>query len=109
MKPKIDLNSPYFEDPDYEEIKTKIRENVEKYTDIKILDKYVYTRVEQYTGEELQEQNAWKLCVTLKLREKLIYRVHDPQLSAHEGFVRYLNYFGEISTGQEWLGMFVNI
>lgn len=70
-EPEIDLDSESFEDFDYLELKSKIVGNESKYPDVKILGKYVYIRTEHYTGEEQQEQQAWKLWISKRLRRSV--------------------------------------
>lgn len=91
IEPEIDLNSSHFEDEDYEELKVKIRENEEKYPDLRIVDKYVYFRTEHYTGDETQEQEAWKLWIPKNLREQVLTRAHSSEICCHGGICKTLD------------------
>ena len=89
-EPEIDLNSPHFSDEEYEQLKEKVKKNAAKYPDVKIIDKYVYYRVDHYTGDEDQEERCWKLWVPVKLREHVIARAHDSTITAHGGMAKTL-------------------
>lgn len=72
VAPEIDLNTDYFDDIDYHRLKSKNRANEPKYPDIQILDKLVYIRTEQYTGDPAQESSAWKLWIPERLLPSVI-------------------------------------
>lgn len=44
-EPEIDLNSPSFDDEEYENLRCKINNNQSKFPDFKVLDKYVYQSI----------------------------------------------------------------
>lgn len=90
VEPEIDLNSPHFEDRDYELLKTKIKGNMSKYPDIKIVEKYIYIRTEHYSGTPEQEALTWKLWIPEKLRSSLITRFHNSPLASHGGMGKTL-------------------
>lgn len=84
-EPEVDLTSPHFQDADYEDLKEKIRNNGEKYPDVKIVDTFIYIRTEHYRGDECQEELAWKLWIPEKLRISVLKRAHDSPITAHGG------------------------
>lgn len=90
IQPETDLNSPYYKDKDYLELQEKVKENLSKFPDIKIVDNYVYHRTEHYNGDEEQEEFAWKLWLPLRLRKETISRAHDSVVVAHGGMVKTL-------------------
>lgn len=71
-EPGVNLDSPYFDDEDYCRLKKQIRADQNKYPDIKIIDRFIYYRTEHYSGDEIQEQNSWKLWIPSKLRKDII-------------------------------------
>lgn len=89
--PAVDLDSPYFNDQDYKDLKSKIVATPSTYPDIKIVDNYVYYRLEHYTGEEEQENNSWKLWIPLRLRKEVLSRAHDNPVRAHGGMTKTLD------------------
>ncbi|XP_065369018.1 uncharacterized protein LOC135961445 [Calliphora vicina] len=89
-EPEIDINSPYFGDSDYLNLKDKILNEPHKYPDIKVKDKYVYLRTEHYSGNEEQEEKCWKLWIPHRLRKDVITRAHDDPVCSHGGMVKTL-------------------
>lgn len=90
IPPEIDLDSPHFQDNDYKELKEKINSDKSKFPDIKIVDGFVYVRTDHYSGDELQENQAWKLWIPFHLRQQVLYRAHDSPISAHGGICKTL-------------------
>lgn len=62
-----------------------------KYPDIKVIDKYIYYRVNHYDGNEEQEELCWKLWIPLRLRKNTISRAHDTPLTSHGGMTKTLD------------------
>lgn len=89
--PEIDLSSPLFDGTEYGGLKTKIRENQEKYPDIKVVDRFVYIRTEHYNGVDEHEQNCWKLWIPYGLRQELIARFHNSSTASHGGMFKTSN------------------
>lgn len=83
--PEIELNSPLFDSPEYQDLRHKITTNPSKYPDIKIADKYVYIRTEHYDGTDDNEQDCWKLWVPMGLRQDLLKRFHNSPIASHGG------------------------
>lgn len=78
---------------------------------MKVVDKYVYIRTNHYTGDEQQQQNAWKLWVPTKLRGSVIVRAHNSPVSSHGGMSKTLdiirrNFFwpGIVRDVREYIG-----
>lgn len=90
IAPEIDLDSPHFMDTDYKELKDKIKTNESKYPDMKIVDNFVYIRTEHYSGNEIREQQAWKLWVPRNLQNQVIVRAHDSPIASHGGIYKTL-------------------
>lgn len=88
--PEIDLDSIHFSDDDYQTLRRKICESPSSYPDVKIVDKFVYIRVNHYQGDVEQESSCWKLWVPFKLRDSVIKRAHDLPISCHGGIVKTL-------------------
>lgn len=86
--PEVDLESPFFLDEDYVSLRARVFESQSSLPDLRIVDKYVYYRTEPYSGEERQEQDAWKLWIPLRLREDTISRAHDSPVTAHGGIAK---------------------
>lgn len=91
MGPEIDLNSAMFSSSEYASLKSKLRENPEKWPDIKIIDRFVYKRTEHYNGSEQDEELCWKLWVPDGLRNDLIIRFHQHPMAAHGGMFKTLH------------------
>lgn len=91
MAPEVDLNSPFFGGSEYEIFKNRIRENQDKYPDIKVVDRYVYIRIDHYDGFEENEQNSWKLWIPEELRKDLIIQMHNYPTASHGGMVKTLD------------------
>lgn len=89
-EPGVNLDSPYFDDEDYCRLKKQIRADQNKYPDIKIIDRFIYYRTENYSGDEIQEQNSWKLWIPSKLRKDIISNAHDVPVAAHGGMAKTL-------------------
>lgn len=87
---EIDLNSEHFHDIDYKELRKRVVENQEKFPDIKVIDQYVYIRVQHYSGSEEQQEKCWKLWVPTALRNSLIARSHNSTITAHGGMAKTL-------------------
>lgn len=106
VEPEIDLNSTSFEDSDYKILRKKIQENASKYPDIRIVDKFVYIRIEHYTGNEDQEAYTWKLWIPEKMRIDIIKRFHNSPIAAHGGMGKTLNL---IRRNFYWPGMVTDV
>lgn len=106
VEPEIELNSPCFEDSDYIALRHKIQDNPSKYPDIKIIDQFVYIRTEHFTGDSVQECNAWKLWVPEKMRHSLIFRFHNSPVASHGGIVKTLDL---IRRNFYWPGMVTDV
>lgn len=92
LQPTIDLESPHFNDEEYNQLKSKIRKNASQYPDVKIVDQFVYIRTDPYRGQLDQEDRCWKLWVPLQLRKSVISRSHNNSpTSAHCGVVKTLD------------------
>lgn len=87
----IDLSSPCFQETDYTNLKSKIRENEAKYPDIKISEDFVYIRTKHYDGDPENEDNAWKLWIPLNLRADVIKAHHDTPAASHGGISKTLD------------------
>lgn len=87
----VDLDSPFFDDKDYADLKNKLMEEPAKFPDLKIVDKYIYYRTNHYSGDETQEQNSWKLWIPFRLRQNTISRSHDSPITAHGGMSKTLD------------------
>lgn len=96
---EIDLNSPHFEDIEYQKLRTTISENEARYPDIKVVGKYVYIRTKHYSGEAQQEENSWKLW-------KLIQKAHSSAVSIHGGMQKTLEL---IRRHLYWPGMVTDV
>lgn len=90
VEPEIDINSAHFQDNDYLELKAKINDNEGKYPDVKVIDNFIYIRTEHYSGNELQEEQAWKLWIPTNLRNQVICRAHDSPVASHGGICKTL-------------------
>lgn len=104
--PEVDLNSPSFDDSDYEELRRKIRENDSKYPDLKVIGKFIYIRTDFYRGDEDQENSAWKLWIPKNLRPSIISRSHDSTITAHGGMFKTLEL---IRRNFYWPGMVTEV
>lgn len=91
FEPEIDLTSPHFQDRDYVELMNKIVQNEGKYPDVKIMDNFIYIRTEHYSGDEVEEQLAWKLWIPINLRNQVIRRFHDVPVASHGGIYKTLD------------------
>lgn len=89
--PEIDLDSPLFGSSNYENLKSKIRSNQEKYPDLKIVDRYIYIRTRHYDGVVENEMNCWKLWIPEGLRTDLIIRFHNVPIASHGGMAKTLD------------------
>lgn len=47
-EPEIDFTSSNFNDPDYEELKERIRNHCEMFPELKVVDTFVYIRTEYW-------------------------------------------------------------
>lgn len=92
-EPEIDFTSSNFNDPDYEELKERIRNHCEMFPELKVVDTFVYIRTKHYTGDEWQEELAWKLWIPENLRLTAVKRSHDSPVTSH----------GEVCTSLELL------
>lgn len=88
---EIDLNSPHFYDPDYQELKNKILCNQSKYPDIKLVDNYIYIRTGHYSGDDEQDDRCWKLWIPFNLRQEVLSRAHDSPICAHGGMTKTIH------------------
>lgn len=91
IDPEIDLNSPGFDDLDYRNLRSKIKDNPSKYPDLRIVENFVYIRTDHYTGDPGQEGLAWKLWIPEKLRSSVIVRFHSSPVAAHGGMGKTLD------------------
>lgn len=53
-EPEVDLQSPYFDEEEYTELRCKISNNQVKFPDLRIVDKYVYHRTQHCRCDEDQ-------------------------------------------------------
>ncbi|CAD7089964.1 unnamed protein product [Hermetia illucens] len=81
----VDFNSPHFRSANYLQLIERIRENSNKLPDLQVCDGLVYKRTNHASGDEMQEQQAWKLWIPEELTMEVITRAHDHPLSAHGG------------------------
>lgn len=88
--PNINLDSTFFNDPEYEVLRNTIRDSENRLPDLKVIDGKAYKRVQFNTGDLSQDATCWRLWVPLGLREDLIRMAHEPPLSAHGGVGRTL-------------------
>lgn len=88
--PSVDLESPHFNDEDYQELKGKVKYHASKFPDLKIVDDFVYYRTKHYSGDETQEEQAWKLWIPSNLRQDTITRSHDVPIASHGGMHKTL-------------------
>lgn len=91
VQPEIDLNSPFFDDDDYIELKAKVLANESKLPDLKVMDRFVYKRTEHYSGDSDQENRAWRLWVPYRLRRDVISRAHESAVTSHGGMAKTVN------------------
>lgn len=89
--PEIDLSSPCFDASDYQNLRTKISGNQDKYPDVKIIDGFVYIRTEHYDGHEENDQTCWKLWIPIGLRQDLLSRFHNSPTASHGGMSKTIN------------------
>lgn len=90
-EPEVDLHSKHFFDDDYIALKEKINENSSKYTDLKIVDNFIYIRNEHYRGDPVQEERTWKLWIPKQLSPSLMSRFHNSKVACHGGVRRTLD------------------
>lgn len=81
----VDLQSEKFRSTDYLQLIDRIKENLDKTPDLKIIDGYVYRRTEHCSGEQLQDDLAWKLWIPKDMVREILEKAHDSHLSAHGG------------------------
>lgn len=98
----IDLTSPFFKSDSYCELIAKLSKNKHLLPDIKIVDGFIYKRVDFATGHDLQEESSWKVWIPAEMRLDLIMRAHDPPLSSHGGIGKTLS---RLRTFCFWPGM----
>lgn len=66
--PEVNLDSLHFLDDSYLQLKEKFQQNDEKFPDIKIVDRYIYIRLNFATGVVEIDQNSWKLWIPEGIR-----------------------------------------
>lgn len=59
----VDLRSPYFKSNNYIELLEKVGKSLDKMPDLRIIDGYLYRRMELATGEQIKDDLAWKLWI----------------------------------------------
>lgn len=64
--------------------------NQNKHPEIKVVDNFVYHRVENYSGDEIQEELCWKLWIPSNMRKDIISKAHDTPITAHGGMAKTL-------------------
>lgn len=73
----VDLNSPEFNNDEYEELRNTIRENKTSLPDMQLKDNFVYKRVKFRTGTESEEDSLWRLWLPRVLGRSVIENVHN--------------------------------
>lgn len=85
--PLIDINSTAFDSEEYSKLREEI--TTDDLPDYKVIDKYIYKRTE-FSTDETDESNSWKLYVPKDLRNNVIYSSHDVPDSSHGGIAKTL-------------------
>ncbi|KNC32285.1 hypothetical protein FF38_12919 [Lucilia cuprina] len=83
----IDLESAAFDSDEYCRLRQDF--SVSEFPDYRVIDKYIYKRV-NFSSGELDESESWKLLVPKELRRDVIYSAHDVSNSAHGGIAKTL-------------------
>lgn len=104
-EPDINLNSPHFNDIDYQDLKAKISENPSKYPDIKVIENYVYIRTGHYTGILEEDEKSWKLWIPLQMRTEVLKKAHE-SITIHGGMAKTLY---AIRKNFYWPGLVTNV
>jgi len=82
MDPIIDLSSEAFREDTYTALKTKFTNNVDKFSDVEVVDQFLYIRTEHADGNEMPDKQTWKLWVPETLREEVLRQAHDSVTSS---------------------------
>ena len=98
----IDLDSPYFASADYETLKKTVETSEDECPDLCVSDKYVYKRTEFSTGEDIFDDQSWKLWVPTELRQELLEKAHSSHSAGHGGMHKTLQ---RLRTFYYWPGM----
>lgn len=86
----IDLDSEHFKSPAYIELLDKVRASGDVTPDIRIMDGFLYRRTEHCSGEQLQDDLAWKLWVPREMVRVILDKAHGSHQSAHGGIAKTL-------------------
>ncbi|XP_033237657.1 uncharacterized protein [Drosophila pseudoobscura] len=86
----VDLESPEFKAEDYVEIVERVRANIDKLPDLKIVDNLLYRRSDHATGEVLHDVFIWKLWIPQGLVVDVLRNAHDNPLASHGGIHKTL-------------------
>lgn len=106
IQPEIDLMSPAFDSLDYVKLRNLILENENSFPDLKVVDKFVYKRVDFANGDPYSEASTWKLWVPKELSEEVIRRCHSLPNSSHCGIGKTLE---KIRRNLFWPKMSLNV
>jgi len=85
LGPIVDLTAKEFLSLQYTDLIENIRNNQERLPDLKVVDKFVYKRTENATGDPKQEQESWKPCIPNDLVPQILYQSHDAPEAAYCG------------------------
>lgn len=88
---EIDLDSPEFNDNDYQEIIKTIVENKDCLPDLRLSNNVVLKRVYFREGVENEEDSLWRIWLPKSLSEKVIRSCHNSDSSCHGGFQKTLS------------------
>jgi hypothetical protein len=104
--PIVDLDHPAFTGTEYQQLKNKIELN--NTPDVRIVDGFIYKRVDFATGDPEQEENSWKLWVPEELHEDCIRRAHEPPTSGHGGVAKTYHRLRQLLFWPKMLGQVKN-
>lgn len=86
----VNLESEHFKDAKYVEIKERIQNNSPRLPDLKVIDQFVYRRMEHATGDKIADDSCWKLWIPEGLIPEVLNQCHEHPLAAHSGVIKTL-------------------
>lgn len=85
----LDFDASEFEAPDYQTLKSRILAEKELLPDLEVRGKQIYIRTKHRRGDEIADNNCWKLYIPVGMVKGIIAAAHDP-LASHSGMSKTL-------------------
>lgn len=87
----VDLESEHFSSKKHLELLEKVKNNIVKMPDLKIVNGFLYRRSEHATDVKLNDEHVWKLWIPKSMIPEVLKGAHDDPLSSHNGINKTLD------------------